>query len=77
MLGMIPTERPSLQDMVRFGIDYTFLLNLAFLAAAAALLWLHFRGGGKGSPSREREDSDVRRGAGPRSPSTNPAGSTT
>ena len=46
LLGMIPTERPSLQEMVRFSIDYTFFLNLAFLAAAAALLWLHFRGDG-------------------------------
>lgn len=43
-LGAIPTERPSLQEMVRFGIDYTFWLNLAFLALAAALLWLKFRG---------------------------------
>lgn len=45
-LGAIPTDRPSLQEMVRFQIDYTFFLNLAFLAVAAVLLWLHFRGGG-------------------------------
>ena len=46
-LGMIPTERPSLQEMVRFSVDYTFFLNLAFLAAGAVLLWLHFRGSRK------------------------------
>ena len=51
VFGAVPTERPSLQDMVRFGIDYTFFLNLAFLALAAVLLWLHFRGGG-GEPAR-------------------------
>jgi uncharacterized protein len=50
LVGMIPTERPSLQEMVRFGINYTFFLNLAFLAVAAALLWLHFRGGGGEAP---------------------------
>lgn len=40
LFGAIPTERPSLQEMVRFAIDYTFWLNLAFLAVAAGLLWL-------------------------------------
>ena len=46
LFGAIPTERPSLQEMVRFGIDYTFFLNIAFLIVAAALLRLHFKGGG-------------------------------
>lgn len=44
LLGLVPTERPSLQEMVRFGIDYTFFLNIGFLAAAAALIWLYYRG---------------------------------
>ena len=40
---MIPTERPSLQEMVRFSIDYTFFLNLIFLVIGAILIWLHLR----------------------------------
>jgi hypothetical protein len=44
-LGIIPSERPSLREMVRFEIDYTFWLNIVFLLLGAALLWLHFRGG--------------------------------
>jgi hypothetical protein len=27
--------------MVKFSIDYTFWLNLAFAVVAAGLLWLH------------------------------------
>jgi len=46
LVGMIPTARPSLQEMVRFAIDHTFFLNLAFVAVAGALFWLHLRGGG-------------------------------
>jgi uncharacterized membrane protein YraQ (UPF0718 family) len=46
VLGQIPEQRPSVQDMVRFAIDHTLFLNLAFLAIASVLLWLHFRGGG-------------------------------
>jgi uncharacterized membrane protein YraQ (UPF0718 family) len=45
LTGLMPTERPSLQEMVRFAIDYTFFLNLAFGAAAAWLFYLHFSGG--------------------------------
>jgi|tagenome__1003787_1003787.scaffolds.fasta_scaffold20830375_2 hypothetical protein len=40
----MPLDRPSLQEMVRFGIDYTFFLNLAFGAVAAWLFYLHFSG---------------------------------
>ena len=43
LVGMIPTERPSLQEMVRFSIDYTFFLNLIFLVIGAILIWLHLR----------------------------------
>lgn len=46
LVGLIPEQRPALEEMVRFAIDHTFFLNLAFLAVAAGLLWLHFRGGG-------------------------------
>jgi hypothetical protein len=60
--GLMPTERPSLQERVRFGIDYTFFLNLAFGAAAAWLFYLHFSDGqGQrrqqehcGQPARDR-----------------------
>jgi uncharacterized membrane protein YraQ (UPF0718 family) len=44
ILGMIPTERPALQEMVRFAVDYTLFLNLGFLIVAGLLLWLHFGG---------------------------------
>ena len=61
LAGMIPTERPSLQEMVRFAIDYTFFLNLAFLAAAAALPWLHFRGGGESRGRRNQQEHEATR----------------
>jgi hypothetical protein len=44
VVGALPTERPDLQEMVRFAIDHTFFLNLTFLAVAAALIWLPFGG---------------------------------
>ena len=59
LVGMIPTERPSLQEMVRFAFDYTFFLNLAFLAAAAALLWLHFRGSGGSRGLRNEQEHEA------------------
>ena len=43
-VGQIPRERPELREMVRFGVDYTLFLNLAFLGVAAVLLWLWLRG---------------------------------
>ncbi|GAA4249454.1 hypothetical protein GCM10022293_12770 [Azospirillum formosense] len=45
LTGLTPTARPSLTDMVRFAIDHTFFLNLAFGALAGWLLWTHFSGG--------------------------------
>jgi hypothetical protein len=38
--AMLPVARPTLAEMVRFGVDYTLWLNLAFAAVSAALLWL-------------------------------------
>ena len=72
LVGMFPTERPSLREMVRFAINYTFFLNFVLLAAAAALLWLHFRGDGEGRTSQDRERSGGRRSARPRGPWTKP-----
>jgi hypothetical protein len=43
LTGAMPTARPELQEMVHFAIDYTFFLNIAFLALAAWLTWLHLR----------------------------------
>lgn len=43
LAGQIPTERPQLQEMVRFAFDYTFVLDLVFLGVAAALLWVKRR----------------------------------
>jgi uncharacterized protein len=51
LAGQLPTERPGLQEMVRFAVDYTLFLNIAFGAAAGALLWLHFRGRSADAPS--------------------------
>lgn len=45
LTGLMPTERPSLQEMVRFAIGHTFILNLAFGALAVSLFRLHSSGG--------------------------------
>ena len=39
----LPTARPTLEEMIRFSVDYTFWLNILFGCVATALLWLHFR----------------------------------
>lgn len=41
--GLLPSARPSLQEMVAFKIDYTFWLNLVFLAIGGGLIWLQLR----------------------------------
>lgn len=46
VVGLLPEGGKSVAEMATFAIDYTFWLNLAFLAAAAALLRLHLRGSG-------------------------------
>lgn len=52
---LYPQRAPSLQEMVRFAIDYTFWLNLTFLGIGALLLWVHFRGGSQ-TLSMQRSD---------------------
>lgn len=37
----LPTARPALEEMVRFGMDYTFWLNVVFAIAGGALLMLN------------------------------------
>lgn len=39
--GMLPESTRKATDMAKFAIDYSFWLNLAALAATAAMLWLH------------------------------------
>ena len=61
LLGQISTERPALQEMVRFAVDYTLFLILAFSAIAAVLLWLYFRGGGDQMPDMRGQHARERR----------------
>lgn len=42
LFDAIPTQRPALQEMTRFAVDYTLFLNITFGVVAALLLWLHF-----------------------------------
>jgi hypothetical protein len=46
LTGLVPEARPGLEEMVRFKVDYTFWLNLVFVAVAGALLWLSWSGRG-------------------------------
>jgi uncharacterized membrane protein YraQ (UPF0718 family) len=40
LLGMTPHSGSQVQDVVRFGFDYTFYLNIVFAALAALLVWM-------------------------------------
>lgn len=42
--GLLPTERPTLGELVRFEIDYTFWLNIVFAIIGGVLLYLRFQG---------------------------------
>lgn len=42
-LQIMPTERPTLEDMVRFSIDYAFWLNFVFALVGGLLLVMHRR----------------------------------
>lgn len=55
MLGLLPesTSGKQVQPTERFGIDYTFFLNLAFLAITGALAYLHW---GKSGDSDDHHD---------------------
>lgn len=55
-LGIMPTERPTLEEMVRFRIDYTFWLNVLFLAVGAALLWVRFGSADRHSSRNGEQD---------------------
>lgn len=58
LTGLLPEQRPGVQEMVRFSVDHTLFLNAGFVAAALALLWLYLRSkdsehGEKGGGHRE------------------------
>ena len=42
-LGIIPESSRQVSEVARFELDYTFYLNMLFLAIAAAMVWLHRR----------------------------------
>ena len=41
LLDITPRSARLVSDIVQFGIDYTFWLNLVFVAVAAILVWLY------------------------------------
>src|SRR5439155_3364364 len=47
LLGITPTERNATVLEPSISWNYTTVLNIAFLALAAALLWRFFRTGGR------------------------------
>lgn len=57
LTGMLPQARPSLGEMVRFAIDYTFWLNIVFIIFGGMLFYLSARGNqekAKEKPARSR-----------------------
>ena len=57
LAGLLPEQGSgqSIVDRQHFQIDYTFFLNLAFLAISAVLAWLAFRSGKEEEPEEEHE----------------------
>lgn len=41
---ILPTQRPSLAEMVRFKLDYTLWLNVGFILLGASLVWFQRNG---------------------------------
>ena len=56
LTGILPTARPTLEEMVAFEIDYTFWLNIAFVLIGGGLLVLRGR-----RSAGERAESAVSR----------------
>ena len=42
-LGITPESGRKVEDVAQFSFDYTFYMNLVFIAVAAGLVWLHRR----------------------------------
>ncbi len=58
VLGMVPESGRVVSDVVRFGIDYTFWLNLAALVLAAAMVWLFVQHRREHGPMQHRMEGD-------------------
>lgn len=60
LFGILPQSAAgsSPQSTERFAIDYTFWLNLAFLAATGILAWLRFGGGKKQKKQHQEHNND-------------------
>jgi uncharacterized protein len=65
LFGLLPTARPTLGEMVRFAIDYTFWLNVVFVALGIALLALRWKGGAGGAQESEPREQRRASRAGP------------
>ena len=59
LFGILPQNAAgsSPQSTERFAIDYTFWLNLAFLAVTGVLAWLRFGGGKKQKQHQKHDDN--------------------
>ena len=59
LFGVLPKSAAANnpQSTERFAIDYTFWLNLAFLAATGVLAWLRFGSGGKKHQEHQEQDN--------------------
>ncbi len=42
-VGLTPESTRAVEEVTRFGIDYTFWLNLGMAGVAGVLVWLHHR----------------------------------
>ena len=60
LFGILPQSAAgsSPQSTERFAIDYTFWLNLAFLAATGVLAWLRFGGAKKQQKQHQKHNND-------------------
>ncbi|MBV6627824.1 MAG: hypothetical protein KI793_33695 [Rivularia sp. (in: Bacteria)] len=57
LFGLLPQSADkAIKDTQRFAIDYTFWLNLVFLAVTGILAWLRF--GGKSNQQQQHHGGD-------------------
>jgi uncharacterized membrane protein YraQ (UPF0718 family) len=62
-LGVTPESGKQLDDVVRFAFDYTFFLNLLFIALAGLLAWLALRHGHSGMDHEMPGESRIKTAA--------------
>ena len=58
VLGIVPESGRVVSDVVRFGIDYTFWLNLAALVVAATMVWLFVQHRREHGPMQHQMEGD-------------------